>query len=388
MKAERITPFGYGLSYFTTCSLLKGDRRIILIHRMEDDNQVSCMDLDTGEIHDISHTPSVPSLAFDASVCVDSEREKIYYLRDRIIYRTDPEGNEIALAMIPLGMHTVCTHINDNGDKFLLSTSDNRMIAGDEVFKHASYSVDERAQLFGYSTQLRVFSTKNGDLLQKENVNRAYVSHVQFAPGNDRLILYNHEWSSDCGVRRIWLYDGENHIQLRTVSEGRDRNDWVCHELWAADGKSLLYHGAYCHDKNGNPTDPEGKDSIHFLGRIIFTVPGDYSQYTIEEIPFPEQYRKYGHFIVGENGLIVTDGYYQEDDEDPRTGSRFISLLLPDWEQKTIRWVPLCEHGSTWKEQRSHPHPIFDHACRYVYFNSDREGDWAVYRVPVPEEYR
>lgn len=102
----------------------------------------------------------------------------------------------------------------------------------------------------------------------------------------------------------------------------------------------------------------------------------------LEEIPFPPEYRSYGHFSPGNNGMLVTDGYYIPAGEAPGR-SRWISLVTPSWGKKRAEWRPLCEHGSDWSGQEAHPHPIFNHAGDAIYFNSNVEGHRAVYRIGI-----
>ena len=93
-------------------------------------------------------------------------------------------------------------------------------------------------------------------------------------------------------------------------------------------------------------------------------------------------YIGYGHFTSGNDGWLVTDGYYEEPGDPPSHGAvdLFAQAELDD---RTIEWRPICRHGSSWKSQDEHPHPIFDHAGRSVFFTSDRRGQRAVYRVDV-----
>jgi oligogalacturonide lyase len=234
----------------------------------------------------------------------------------------------------------------------------------------------------GLRSHLNFFDTATGRLLHRETVEAAWVTHVQFSPRNPSLILYNHEWASDCGVRRVWLWDGKTHRALRTEGEGRSRGDWVCHEMWSRDGKSIIYHGRYA-----------GTDPVTDGGRLVFGAGngpafiGRCHAYgaDITEIPLPAHYTRYGHFTAGNGDWLVTDGYYEQSDDPPGHGA-WISMLKPDWSAAAIDWHPLCRHSSSWKSQDEHPHPVFDHAGQNILFTSDVGGMRAVYRVPCGQE--
>lgn len=105
------------------------------------------------------------------------------------------------------------------------------------------------------------------------------------------------------------------------------------------------------------------------------------------EIPLPEGWKRYGHFTEGGAGMLVTDGYYTEPDDNlipnaPKSGL-WICFLKADWVKKQLTWIPLCQNGSSWRSQDEHPHPIFNHASDAVYFTSDKDGKRAVYKVEL-----
>jgi hypothetical protein len=215
-----------------------------------------------------------------------------------------------------------------------------------------------------------------GREIQTVPVPRAWVTHVQFSPINSDLILYNHEWAHcDRGTRRIWLWNGSQHLQLRqqtgpNVVPPRSRNDWTSHEMWERDGSAIIYHGTYFQNT------PEF-GGVGYLGRVR----PDGSD--AKEIVFPTGWIQYGHFTVGGPGQLVTDGYYRTD-EDPTEGSgKWLALLKVDWPQGKINWSPLMRHASSWLSQDSHPHPIINDRCDVVYFTSDRDGRRAIYRLSV-----
>jgi hypothetical protein len=162
----------------------------------------------------------------------------------------------------------------------------------------------------------------------------------------------------------MWLWDGEKHIRLRDEGGGRSRDDSASHEMWQRDGQFIIYHGGFA----GGPG---------YLGRVRPDGTGHV------EIPFPEGWTQYGHFTVGNPGWLVSDGYYRQPGDPPQRQGVWISLQHVDWERRTIDWVPVCRHGSSWTSQDAHPHPIYNRAGDEVYFTSDRDGKRAVYKADV-----
>ena len=281
----------------------------------------------------------------------------------------DLEGRERVLATLPLAQMTAFTHVSADGTRLCVPTTDARALDDEAPLPPGKpdYGVDERVQAEGLSSYLRIFDTASGRELRCEPVPRAWVTHVQFSPVDRELILYNHEWPADCGIRRMWLWDGHagTHTRLRTEGGGRSRHDWTCHEMWERDGSAIIYHGAF----QGGPA---------YLGRIVL------SSRELVEVPLPAAWHQYGHFTVGQPGQLVSDGYFQTPETAAqKRGGAWLSLLQADWAAARLDWRPLALHQSSWTSQDAHPHPILDHACRHVYFTSDFEGQRAVYRLPV-----
>ena len=53
-----------------------------------------------------------------------------------------------------------------------------------------------------------VYDTESGDLLYEKTVPLCWITHVQFNPVDNEIIMFNHEWPAfDCGIRRINVYD-------------------------------------------------------------------------------------------------------------------------------------------------------------------------------------
>jgi hypothetical protein len=288
------------------------------------------------------------------------------------ICAVDLQGRRRVLAQVPAGQVTAFTHVSLDGTRLVVPTTDARALQAERLVKgRPDYDIDARVQQENLASTLHIYDTHSGQEIRSERVERAWVTHVQFCPTDNELILYNHEWPGDCGIRRVWLFDGHTGEQrrMRSAGEGRSRGDWVCHEVWDRDGRSIVYHGGF-------------DGGAYFVGRV------DRDGANRVEIAFPPQYRKYGHFNLNHADLLVCDGYYQPPVDPLQAGPRdewfggdWISLQKMDWGRGTLEWLPLCEHGSNWENQDCHPHPIFNHAGTAVYFTSNTGGRRAVYRV-------
>jgi WD40 repeat protein len=377
---KRITSGKYDdmVLYFTSNSILADDKRMIFIRTIDDCNNIWRLDIETGEEKQITYfTEKNPTELFVhqfhlndfaglyiPSVVLHNKTGMIYFLKDRKLWRFDLNGNGRVLALVPQKTDIGQCHVNDAGTKMVMSTIDDRVC---DHFPDTDKYVQER----NLTSHILVYDTDNGDLLLDETVHSAYVDHVQFSPVDDNIILYNHEWASfDQGIRRIWIFDGRQHIRMRTEGEGRSRNDGVSHEMWERGTGNLIYHGGR-------------SDAPQFIGRIAFKDPHNPLDYTISEIHLPEVCKKYGHFTVSNSNLLASDGKYVTPGEKESWGGEWITLFKPDWEKKTLELEPLCRHLSSWSCQEVHPHPVFNHASNAIFFTSDFEGKRAVYKVDI-----
>jgi hypothetical protein len=364
------------LLYFTSPSLTADDRNLIFISDRSGHPNLFTRDLGTGQDRQLTgNTDGVLKayVYFDGhpyrgfgkgSVSLDPKSGTTYYIQGREICAVTLDGKQRVLAKLPDGQMTAFTHVSADGSRLCVPTTDARALDGDtQLTGKPGYDIDQRMLAEGLSSYIRIYDTATGEQIRCERVPNAWVTHVQFSPVDRDLILYNHEWCSDSGIRRMWLWDGKHHQRLRDEGEGRSRKDWACHEMWERDGKSIIYHGTY---DNG----------AAFVGRVRPDGSGRV------EIPLPADWKRYGHFTVGAPGELVTDGCYGEPG-DTQWGGSWISTLKVDWEQGEIRWFPLVRHGSSWKSQDVHPHPVFSHAADAIWFTSDDGGQRAVYQTKL-----
>ena len=363
--------------YYTTPSLcLDGTHLIFLSDRTGHPNLYS-RNLASGSEQQLSHNRErvLKSYVYFggrpyqglgmASPSLHAATGTVYFIQGRTIVRARPGGETVPIATLPEGQMTAYTHVSEDGRRLCVPTVDALALGGDRPLRgHPSYGVARRMRQEGLSSYLRVYDTEDGRELACEPVPGAWVTHVQFSPLNPDWILYNHEWSRHSGVRRMWLWDGLAHRALRTEGEGRSRRDWACHEVWSCDGDSILYHGRY----------QGGRD---FIGRICIQCN------ETMEIPLPAGWDQYGHYDVPSAASLISDGYFRP--AGPASGHHcpWLSRIDVDWSERQMTWTPLTAHLTSWRSQDTHPHPRADPSGRYVYFNSDRDGRRAVYRVAL-----
>ncbi len=365
------------LLYFTSTSLSADGKSLAAIGEQDGNPNLFRIDLATkavtqltrnseGWLRSYVYFDGTPYRGFaKASVSFDARRNTLYYLQGRQLRAVDFDGHERVLAELPDDQVTAFTHVSADGKLICVPTTDEAAFTEDEAWTERHKGIDARVQRLGLNSYLRVFSIETGEQVLCEPVPSAWVTHVQFSPTDSSVILYNHEWPSDCGIRRVWLWDGEKHTRLRQEGEGRSRLDWTCHEMWERDGNAVIYHGLYT-------------DGTAYVGRA----PIDGSEPV--EIRLPSDWTRYGHFTVGpDETMLVTDGYYRSTANDEIKVSPWISRLDLDWPGGAIRWRVLGRSDSNWDSQDSHPHPITDAEGRFVYFTSNVEGRRAVYRLPT-----
>ena len=388
------------LLYFTCSSLSRDDRNLFLITDRGGSPNVMVRDLVTGEERILTRNSAgimKSYVYFDctpgkglskASVCLDPDRNTVYYIRDNVICRTGLDGQEKQLAKVPEDRVTAFTHVSADGKLLCVPMTSGRALdydpetEGSGLDRRPVYDIDGRVQEENLSSWLCVYDTETGELVFEKEVPRCWITHVQFNPADPEIIMYNHEWPSfDCGIRRIWIYDHRRDEIRRVRTEGTDtlgdpagyprkRGDWVCHEMWSDDGKIVIYHGGY---ENGPA----------MVGRYELAS-GRYW-----EIALPEEYNAYGHFTMDHDMNLVCDGYFRfpedikivrenstDNGPDPhKKDGEYISRVIPDWNAGKLLWIPQCRHRSDWLGQDAHPHGIYSHAGDRIFFNS-RSGNY------------
>lgn len=393
------------LLYFTSTSLSNDGRWILLISDRGGDYNVWALEKTTGIMRRLSDNREgyVRSYVyFDgrtdakglgrASVSFDPVRNQVYWIQGNLMMCSDVEtGHRRIVTELDPNDVTAFTHVSACGNFICVPTIDRQAFdvtldpkPGDPWRKNR---VSEAADALGIHSHVRVFRTDTGEsVLTWEEP--GWVTHVQFRPTDATQILYNHEWTWLSATRRMWLWQGYQSQRLRPADDLVDPRGVAVHEVWCADGRSLIYHGTYFIPPTG-PTYTQRMRGIEqgmpYIGRCY--PDGDFRL----EIPLRTGCTDYGHFMPDASAQrVVTDGYYNQPTTKtaskamPRSAQgrgRWITLFHLDWERLTAEPQPLCLHGSTWASQDEHPHPIFSPDGSSVWFTSDREGRRAIYEV-------
>ena len=361
--------------YFTNHSLSKDENFLYFISNEKGKKNLYIKNRQTGEVTQITDDRNEKTESGYAGLggrvglgpsASDYEGNILYYLLNNVLYAAAADGESREILPLDKTEYFSLPNISSDGKYMCIAGAQAEIL---DNSAHLQWNeIDKRVLKNHYYSHIYVIDLVKKEIIKKERVPDAWVTHIQFSPVDNDLILYNHEWTSvDCGVRRIWLWDGKTHTKIRTEGEGRSKDDWTCHEFWSEDGKYIYYHGKYL-------------DVHAYLGRYELAT-GE-----IIEIPIDHRYSHlYGHFSLGKDGVMVSDGYYCEPGEEkPRESvqmydSAWLTLQKPDWEKKTITVTPLLKHLSSWKTQDEHPHPIFGDRGDAVYFTSDMDGKRKIY---------
>lgn len=385
--------FNYQMLYFTCSSLSADDRVLYGITDYDGMPNIFSYDLKDGDLRILSdNTEGVLKsyVYFDgnenaglgkASVTFDPVLRNIFYIQGNEIRRIT-NGRITVLSHVDPKRVTAFTHVSHDGRILAVPTTDYRALdydlekEGYGLDKRPIFSVDERCIKENLNSYISFYDTESGELLDEITVPRCWITHVVFSPTNSKHLLFNNEWTCrDTGIRRMWLYDGKQCRQIRSISDDRAADDWVCHEMWTLDGEYVIYHGEKHHRA--------------FVGRINIATG------LCQEVLLDPAYTSYGHFTVDGRGDLICDGYFRfpgeklaerenstDNGPDPhKKNGRYISMVYPDWNTGCLSWRPLCAHDTDWLGQDSHPHPVASHDMKYVYFSSRRKNMIGIYRV-------
>ncbi|TDF89797.1 oligogalacturonate lyase family protein [Paenibacillus piri] len=357
--------------YFTSSSFSADNRHILYIS-------------DTG-----TDSPNLFKLALDNGSAVQLTDNRDGFMKSYVYYDGNPyrglakaspsfapaagkllyiQGNEARLLdisslderviyVLPERVMTGFTHLSGDGRYACIPYIDAEAF---EVGEGNPFGlIREKVKKERLSSQIIVVDTTTGEILYSFT-HQGWVTHVQFHPNDPNIVLFNHE--GGMVEQRIWLYDHGVITKVRDQSDGGP-SLWICHEMWAGEGKAVIYHGT-----RGVPNDPAMNDNSRDHGQVVsFVGYMDTSDGQYAEVNFLPEMTAYGHFTAGtDDTMLVTDGIID---------AHSIHLCRMDWQRRELGMTLLCRHGSSFTVQDVHPHPIFSHDDRYILFTSDAHNE-------------
>jgi hypothetical protein len=224
------------LLYFTTSSVTADGSTLVVVREEQGQPNICALDLKTRVLRRLTDNRdgTLKSYVYfrgnshrglgKASICMDTVRRRVFFLQGDEIMRLDLDtGHSRSLARLPADQVTAFTHVSADGRRLCVPTTDARALEDESasevthginavggkrneiISDKPTYDIDERVRREGLSSWIRIYDTETGAATGCEQVRAGWITHVQFSPTHPNWILYNHEWASDSGIRRIWL---------------------------------------------------------------------------------------------------------------------------------------------------------------------------------------
>ncbi|NWG76607.1 MAG: hypothetical protein HXY24_18730 [Rubrivivax sp.] len=193
----------------------------------------------------------------------------------------------------------------------------------------------------------------------------AWISHVIVSPTDSDVVVFCHEGPWEL-VNRLWRIRCSADL-VEPLLADQPRLVRAGHEFFCADGTLAVQYS--------RRLTPTAVDWISY--NCLLDPDGRAPRFWRYPSRMPT------HFQANSTAdLFVGDGAHP--DAAPALDGAACLALIRHRDDERCEVTPLCRHDTSWKDQPSHPHPVFAPDDRSVYFNSDRTGRVAVYRVGVP----
>jgi Tol biopolymer transport system component len=347
--------------YFTSFSVTGDNRWLVIISDRDGHPNLYSIDRRDGAIRKLSRNehgllrsyvyPQGGLKGFSkVSPCLDTERNRIFYIRDDSAYfvNLDEEGvPEHRICDLPRGWYGAYTHISPDGKTFCVPCTDPRAFGDEKTQWEQLGNVPLRMKELGLKTRIYLINVESGEARIAAET-PFWVTHVQFDPAGTGRIVFNLEGhikgEGSPLPNRIWCLETDG--SFRPISD-EPAGEWRSHENWSPDGRSIVYHG--------------GRDGKAFVAARTWE-------------------GKLLHGIEFWHATGTLDG--RKKFVDRRDG--MISLLDPGAEKN--RLIDVCRHDTSYDIQDAHAHPLITPDGKSVIFTSNRSGHCQVYEAPVPGE--
>lgn len=287
-------------------------------------------------------------------------RHAVCYFAENVLKCVNLETHEIAeLCRIPDGFHPSVLSPSADGSTVTFAYSE--VLETSTCTERIYPDVTEHYFRRPTSVILRVDTTTGATCaLWGED---AWITHVNVSPTDDRFVVFCHEgpWHL---LQRLWVVRADT-LEVYPLLPQRRLLDRQGHEYFSDSGRLFVQWS----------TRPSAtiNDWVHYNASIY----PDGREPLFFRLPagMPTHIQTSHH----DDSLLVGDCAYPS--EDFKDGRDFIGMMRH--RDYRVKVVPICRHGTSWRTQASHPHPVFAPDDEWVYFNSDRGGKVNIYRVPI-----
>ncbi len=353
--------------YFTDNAFTTGDHEVVYFHsdgEGEEGIELHAVDLASGERSVLSDFASRFRRVGNLTKTADSKT--FVFVGDGDAWRFDRESGELTLLYrAPVGFVLGQSSISRDGRYAVICANDIPPIKKKNT--QENYGGFKEA-FYGHKVGLLILMLMDGSGGEVIHRDTHWLGHVQFAPDTNEYLTFCHEGPWNYVQQRIWLLNTLTRHASALYPQGE--HDSVGHEFWCDDGTVFFdnrgrgHDGTITSDKTQAVTIPDdGEEDIPLIGfadkegRILRTV----------ELPY---YCNHYH-ANRDNTCLVADAVND--------------IVLISLEGETPAIETLAEHATSWRFQRSHPHPTWSRSNNAILYASDRdrEGYPQLYLIPM-----
>lgn len=344
--------------YFTTPSVTADDRYLVFLSERTGHPNLYAIHRPDGSIRPLSSNRLGLLLSYvyprggsqglsKASPCLDAVRNVVYWIENSAVWsaRLDsPTAAPERLCSIPEAWVTAFTHVSADGRWLAVPCSSLEAFV-DPADGQGEQMWRVMARFYGGRCRSRILRicTQTGRWETWASV-PFWVTHVQFDPARSDRLIFNKEGHGYTIDQRIWCLEPDG--SCRPLFRQAD-DEWTCHENFAPDGQSVVYHGA--------------RSGRHFMAARRWD--GSCVREIGLDVPLD------GHVTPGAaEAEFITDGL-----------DGCISRVRIA--EGRVCMALVCRHGSSAAEQDSHVHPLLTPDGLGVVFTSDRSGQCNVYEA-------
>lgn len=362
-RVTRLFPAGQEAvhAYFTSTSYDSGSR-LILSARIDGRFQLVRIDLEKGTLHQVTDLEKMAPQVY----CVSRARDIAIVKDGPTVRKVDLESGEVeTLFEPPTGFRAALPTVDDAGSRIAFAISENipGFTAAEKIYSTMNENFFFRPRSMIVTVDL---DTNRVDVVWGEC---EWISHVLINRADPDTVVFCHE-GGRLAQQRLWVVDTRrfNKKHARPLHP-ESPQEWLGHEYMLADGTLGVQRSVF------TAADPVRDDGLAYVTFL------DMSGNVVADYRLPGW--RSGHVQSNsDNSVIVADSYCPGGDGDDRdSAGQYLALQYPEGDR--LRVEKLCRHGSSWKTQLSHPHPIFSPDDKCVLFSSDAGGTNSAFIVEV-----